>query len=95
MTIKTKQNARDFVTQIDLLTFVNDVKRARISFGLVDITKHDGDLWIGHNQKIIKLCPNIDDITNFIFKHRREINHCTETRFKYVFFEDCLEEEND
>ncbi|WP_312560670.1 hypothetical protein [Anaerospora sp.] len=75
MMIRTKKDARALINQLDLFALVQGVIRTRTSFGSVDISRYNDDMWIGHfNENVMKLCPRYEDIVNFAYKHRREIN---------------------
>lgn len=75
MTIRTIKDARALINQIELFLLIKGVIRARINLGSVDISRYNDELWIGHyGNNLMKLCPTYDDIVDFAYNHRNEIN---------------------
>lgn len=69
------KDARALINQIDLFLLIQGDMRAKINFGLVDIARYNDEMWIGHyGNNLMKLCPSYDDIVDFVYKHRNEIN---------------------
>ncbi len=75
--IKTKQDAKAVIDEFDCFCINNVIKhptRPRFNLGSVDVFRYKHNLWTGSQKNDIKFGVSYEEIIDFVFRHRQEIN---------------------